>query len=148
MIHFGTPCSSWSISRTTGSNTSSTVVSGRVCAKVTVELMKLARRYGIYISIENPKSSKLWDWGPLKEELKRSRCEFIEVNMCAWGTPYLKPTYFCSNLPGLREQIGQLCTYTCRHIQLQGVVRMGVVVRCAVLRRAAPGRAALCRGAV
>ena len=54
-VHFGTPCTPWSVARSEKLSETKYMAAGRDCASVTVELIRLCNAYGVYWSIENPR---------------------------------------------------------------------------------------------
>ena len=56
MVHFGTPCTEFSVARTRGARTGL----GQALADTTASLIRLCERVGVRWSIENPRSSALW----------------------------------------------------------------------------------------
>eukprot|EP00959_Pyramimonas_sp_CCMP1952_P374893 7850965-Pyramimonas_sp.AAC.1 len=77
-LHLGTPCTTWSRARTTGS--SSAVLGGLQLAKFTLDLIKLCKRYGVLYSLENPRSSRLFTWEPLRKELQIQNAIFVRYD--------------------------------------------------------------------
>eukprot|EP00972_Heterocapsa_arctica_P033815 4976893-Heterocapsa_arctica.AAC.1 len=71
-LWLGTPCTRWSVARTTSRPGSKTDVSGMGCAQVTRRLVQLCQKLRIPFVIENPRDSKLWDWPPLRRLLSRA----------------------------------------------------------------------------
>ena len=132
MIHLGTPCTTWSISRTTGRPQQA----GTSLARFTASLINLCAKHGVYISLENPKTSKLFKWGPLQRSLKACRANFLEFDSCAFGTPWKKPTYVATSLPRLLE-LSRSCRCCAPHVRLQGLVRCGRPLRWTWLTRRA-----------
>lgn len=124
LVHLGTPCTVWSVARTSASSTSSTAMTGRACARAAVQVLRAARLAGTYVVHENPKTSALYQWPPMARELKRLKCDFIQVDMCRFGAPFQKSGLFASNLPNLRSYIGLLCTCTQPHLRLQGTATL------------------------
>ncbi|CAK0861426.1 unnamed protein product [Prorocentrum cordatum] len=121
-VHFGTPCTPWSISRR-GAREVSAIRAARRCAHVTVRLLEVCSRYGIHWSLENPQSSGLFRWAPLRKFLDQHSRSWATYHCCRFGAPYKKPTTIVSSLGALHD-IGLLCEGGHRHEHLSGKVRV------------------------
>ncbi|CAK0868029.1 unnamed protein product, partial [Prorocentrum cordatum] len=121
-VHFGTPCTPWSISRR-GAREVSAIRAARRCAHVTVRLLEVCSRYGIHWSLENPQSSGLFRWAPLRKFLDQHSRSWATYHCCRFGAPYKKPTTIVSSLGALHD-IGLLCEGGRRHEHLSGKVRV------------------------
>eukprot|EP00972_Heterocapsa_arctica_P013645 2014100-Heterocapsa_arctica.AAC.1 len=62
------------------------------CADVTASLLRLCCEMNIKVLIENPTSSGLWEYPPIRTALARLQCVDAHVDMCAYGAPFRKPT--------------------------------------------------------
>ena len=110
-IHFGTPCSSFSLARKNDggppplrSQTAlwgfsslagkdlEKVKMGNRFLEVTVQLAALCYDHGIPWSIENPAGSFLWSMPPMVNLAARSQVKRHELDMCRFGSPHMKPT--------------------------------------------------------
>ena len=113
MIHFGTPCSSFSLARKDdggppplrdhdhiwgkpglAQHDQAKVELGNQLAQVTAVLVQLAARHGVRWSIENPAGSYLWLLPPIRDLDGGSR---FELDMCRFGSPHKKPTALLSS---------------------------------------------------
>lgn len=121
-IWFGTPCSRWSVARTTGMPRAPADVGGLKCARVTCQLIRLCMSRNIRYVVENPRSSRLWTWSPFAALLRRSKAVTAVFPMCHYGTPYQKFTRLSGTLFGL-ESLNALCTCCVPHEQLQGLAK-------------------------
>ncbi|CAK0812038.1 unnamed protein product, partial [Prorocentrum cordatum] len=99
-LHLGTPRTTWSRARTTGS--SSAALGGLQLAKFSLGLIKLCKQYGVLYSLENPRSSRLFSWKPLRKELQSQNAIFVRYDNCAYGAGYLKPTLLATNMQALQ----------------------------------------------
>ena len=115
------PCTSWTLAK--GSAPSPSVRRrGLKCAEFSVRVAEACFAAGVPFVIENPKSSRLWDWSRLQRVLLRTRAVEVDFDMCAYGTSYKKPTRLCGTLLGL-ESLSASCSCTESHSRLQGLVQ-------------------------
>ena len=119
-IWLGTPCSRWSVARTAGRAGTKVDVCGLACAHFTRRIVDLCLKMSIPFAIENPRSSGLWTWPPLRRLLSRSCVQTADFPMCRYGACYLKPTRLMGTLPDL-ESLGGGCTCQLPHEHLQGM---------------------------
>jgi len=117
----GTPCTRWTTANTTSRSGGETDRAGMQCAWFTVEMLRICRKLGIYVLLENPWSSGLWRWEPLRRELRRLGSVGQLVHMCAHGCAWKKPTCLHTNLPG-SERLQRTCPGHKEHVRLQGTV--------------------------
>ena len=122
-IHFGTPCTVWSRARRNIKNVRRAHEkerAGVVLALFTARAIRVCLRLGIFFTLENPQSSRLWDFGPIKDIFKHRGVFFFTTHMCAWGSAYKKPTSILTNL----EQLCRLqakCNKGHKHVPLRGI---------------------------
>ena len=123
-IHFGTPCTVFSRARRNISNHSRArqrELVGCELATFTIEMCCLASKLGVKWSIENPRSSRLWEF-PLFDVLYS--CEdvvAIDFDMCRFGTSYKKPTRLLTNFNKL-DSIKRLCCHRKHDEVLKGKI--------------------------
>ena len=129
-VWFGTPCTRWSSARTTGGVGNSVDRVGLACTHFTIRLAKLCFRKGCFYVLENPKTSKIFDYPPLKDMLARHSASSAIFDQCVFGMPYRKSTRLVGTLPGL-ETWSHRCTCTVPHEVLSGLAVMpfGLKVR-------------------
>ena len=87
-VHFGIPCARWSRARTTGGGAGGeTDRLGLAAVRFTIRIMKLCRGRDVFVSIENPSSSGLWNHPPLARGLQLSGAIPAKYHCCAyiWG---------------------------------------------------------------
>ena len=125
-IHFGTPCTVFSRARrgiTNWRKSQHKETVGCELAALTAELCCLCSRHGVMWSIENPRSSRLWEF-PLFDvlySLPNAHC--IDFDMCCYGTDYKKPTRILTNWSCL-DQLHAVCTHVRHTTVLKGKVRV------------------------
>lgn len=121
-IHFGTPCNVFSRARRNISNHSRArqrELVGCELATFTVEMCCLASRLGIKWLIENPRSSRLWEF-PLFDALYGCKDVItIDFDMCRYNTPYKKPTRLLTNFSML-QTLNRLCCHRYHEEVLKG----------------------------
>jgi len=120
-IHFGTPCSSFSIA-SHGAPSDQSVRLGQKSLRVSLELIMLAHRHNVFWTLENPWSSGLFRQRSFLRVCKLTRAQGVCVDMCAYGAHYKKATGIVGTLPGL-SGLQRLCTGGHTHEYLQGTVR-------------------------
>ena len=87
-VHFGTPCCVWSIARTKVTNICKAEQKeqlGLEFALFTAECCRLLSRLSIFFSIENPATSRLWQFGPIASLQSLPSVFFVCFTMCAFG---------------------------------------------------------------
>ena len=104
-LHLATPCTVWSVARRTGTSSTNW---GTSLATFTRAVLRLCRKHGVLFTLENPLSSGLFRWKPIRRELERAEAEFIRYDNCAYGANYLKPTCIATNIPEM-SQLSRLC---------------------------------------
>ena len=116
-VHFGTPCSSFSIARKDDGGPpplrdkdhlrgkpnlrpadQAKVEFGNLCADTTEVLVSTCNRYGVDWSIENPATSHLWSLPTMRALASIQGAQRIELDMCRFGSPHLKPTALLSSV--------------------------------------------------
>eukprot|EP00913_Durusdinium_trenchii_P004004 g3708.t1 len=115
-IHFGTPCSSFSLARKDDggppplrarralwglpnltARDQDKVRVGNKLMQLTVDLANLAHTAGAFWSIENPLGSYLWAMPPVQRLAKFTNVSRTELDMCRFGSAHLKPTALLGN---------------------------------------------------
>eukprot|EP00973_Karenia_brevis_P096178 12430980-Karenia_brevis.AAC.1 len=111
----------WTVSRR--SKGGSTAILGIKCAKVTVRLVKLCVKHGVHWCLENPHTSRLLSWAPLRLLFDKYAKSWITFHACSYGAPFLKPTDIVSDMPEL-DDLQSFCRGGHRHEHLQGTVKV------------------------
>lgn len=104
MIHLGTPCTVWSRARHNVKNwrrARDKEAKGVACAIFTAVVVRLALSLGIKFTLENPQSSRLWNFEPIAQIFTDKRVHFFTFHMCAYGTPHKKGTSILTNVAEL-----------------------------------------------
>lgn len=115
-IHFGTPCSSFSIARKHDggppplrdrqhlwgrpglkSPARHKLLMGNQFLEITVQLARQCHDQGIPWSIENPASSLLWSMPPMEVLAGLPGVQRFVLDMCRFGAPHKKPTALLSS---------------------------------------------------
>ncbi|CAE7187344.1 unnamed protein product [Symbiodinium necroappetens] len=74
---------------------------------------------GVRFSLENPQTSRLWEFGPIRDIFLNKHACFFTFHMCAWGTPYKKPTSILTDLRSLNSLVKR-CPGDHVHQRLRG----------------------------
>ena len=141
-IHFGTPCSSFSLARKNDGGPpplrsqralwslphlsvrdQAKLEIGNHLMQLTVKFALIAHRSGTHWSIENPLGSYLWAMPPMVELHRQTSSKRVEFDMCRFGAPHLKPTALLTSLN--LDQLAQRCDQHVRphhHEALHGTV--------------------------
>ncbi|CAK0891661.1 unnamed protein product [Prorocentrum cordatum] len=92
-VHLGTPCAWASHARSTGSPEAPAARAGLSCALASVRILRavlaVSSKYKIYVTVENPITSRLWVWRPMQtilDKLGRSCIDF-DLFAAAAGPP-------------------------------------------------------------
>ena len=121
-VHFGTPCRVFSRARHNLQNYKQARLhetEGVALALFTVRCIRVMLRVGGYFSIENPLTSRLWDFEPVRELFRHRDSRFIRWDMCGFSTSYKKPTALLTNMPNL-SGLARTCTRDHQHAVLRG----------------------------
>ena len=122
-VHLGTPCTCFSIARSREASGKKYKDAMR-CVHFTAEIIRLCVVHGVYFSLENPKTSKMFQIGCIRKALRQADAEFVEYHCCRYGCPYKKPTILATNCLAL-VPLGKQCSCGKRgHEHLRGRVRL------------------------
>ena len=125
-IHFGTPCSSFSVARKNDGGPpplrdrhhlwglpglrpqdQKKVTMGTEFMFFTQRMAKLCNRFKVAWSIENPASSFIWVMPPILELAQEPQVQTITLDMCRFGSPHKKPTSIMATFS--TEGLAKLC---------------------------------------
>eukprot|EP00435_Cladocopium_sp_Y103_P062650 s293_g24.t1 len=126
-IHFGTPCTVFSRARRSISNWRKArrrEELGCCLATFTVEACFAATRKGIFWSVENPASSRLWEYPDMLLLRSLPGVQEIYLDQCQYGVEYKKPTMIWTIYPGLAV-LNKTCTHFRHSVVLCGQVKVG-----------------------
>ena len=127
-VHLGTPCTVFSRARHNISNIERSRERERTGVELglfTAEVIETCNRYNIMWSLENPRSSRLFEL-PFLAELLQSKDVFrVELDYCEYGEPFMKPTSIFTNFPEL-VKLGRRCTHKKHSTVLRGSERVKV----------------------
>ena len=124
-VHLGTPCCVWSRARHNIKDFKKArrkEQQGVATALFTYRVVKECLRKGVRFSIENPSSSRLWQFGPILELARSKQVRFVTWDMCQYGTSYRKRTTILTNEPHF-QMLERQCTRDHVHEHLKGTVR-------------------------
>jgi hypothetical protein len=93
---------------------------GLGCARVAVRLVAQCYKLGVYYAIDNPQSSRIWNWSPRRRLLLKHHVITAHVHMCCHDTQYNKHTLIRGKLAHL-EDFTCYCRCQVPHEHLQGI---------------------------
>lgn len=128
-VHLGTPCTVFSRARHNISNFERSRERERTGVELglfTAEVIETCNRYNnIMWTLENPRSSRLFEL-PILAELLHSKDVFrVELDYCEYGESFMKPTSIFTNFPEL-VKLGRRCTHKKHSTVLRGSERVKV----------------------
>ena len=121
-LHLGTPCTVFSQARHNIQNSCRARERERVGCELaffTAELCRNAHSKNIFWCIENPSSSRLWEFWAIKELKLLDNVFEVRFPMCKFGMPYKKPTTLLTNCPLLKKLAAE-CHHKRHAEQLRG----------------------------
>ncbi|CAK0803468.1 unnamed protein product, partial [Prorocentrum cordatum] len=118
-VHLAPPCTRWSHARSTGSEDSNEVTRGLKLALFSCRVLRVCRQCEVTVSVENPASSGIWAYEPLKRELHKCSCSPARYDSCRYGAPFKKPTIFCASAVSLGA-LDRRCSCRVPHEILEG----------------------------
>ena len=71
---------------------------GNALALIAVEVIKICIRLGIGFTLENPRSSMIWEFPAMADVLSLEEVYRVEVDYCMYGEEWMKPTTFITNV--------------------------------------------------
>ena len=101
---------------------------GNASLSFTIAIIRLCRKHGIPVGLENPRTSILWLAPPLLPLLRASDCRHHHFDQCAFGTPWRKPTTIALWGGGLCDRLTCRCGGSkgiCGHTGVPHVVLAG-----------------------
>jgi hypothetical protein len=125
MVHFGTPCTVWCNARRNITNFGKAREKERVgieLAAFTAVCCELCDRRGVLWSVENPKTSLLWEFDPMLELRLSTGAQFVEFDQCMYGGMYRKSTRVLTNCKQL-SGLGVFCDRSHVHAVMEGQER-------------------------
>ena len=121
-VHLGTPCTVWSRARHNvrhfGKARYKEAV-GVALALFSARMIRACLRHHVFVSLENPQTSRLWQFGPIRDLFKIRGMSFLTLHMCAFNQPYKKPTSILTNMSWLCA-LQRRCSGGHVHQQLRG----------------------------
>lgn len=141
--HFGLPCSSFSIlqhsnggtrrkSNPLGNDTLTREIIGNMIFFRTMKLVSILEKAGNYWTLENPKTSYVWDMPKLQKRIDNRELTVVDFDQCRYGLrlksplgnygPCTKPTRIVTNYPKFLE-LGRICECRQPHVHAVGGVK-------------------------
>ena len=98
-VHLGTPCTAWSKARHNIRNMQKACAKEReaVGTLFTCRIIRECLKRGIVFTLENPRSSRLWEFAPIVDLLRDPRIHLFSFDMCQYGEPHKKSTSIMTN---------------------------------------------------
>ena len=122
-LHIGTPCTIFSIANT-GKVRGRRVQQSLVLAKFTAKLIRACADHGVWFSLENPQTSKLFQLKVIYNALTYASVFYVHYDCCRFGCPFRKPSTLATNMVQLHA-LGRRCICNGPHSeQLRGRVRV------------------------
>ncbi|CAE8612690.1 unnamed protein product, partial [Polarella glacialis] len=140
-VHMGTPCTVWSRARhglTNMARARAKETVGVELALFSVAVARLASSLNIWWSIENPRSSRLWNFHPVSELLQLPHTHWFHWDMCMYDSPNKKPTATMTNCPSLAG-LARACQGGRKHLVLRGTERVRLLDGLTVTRNKTAG---------
>eukprot|EP00438_Fugacium_kawagutii_P014873 Skav225062 [mRNA] locus=scaffold2293:21259:24786:- [translate_table: standard] len=124
-LHLGLPCTCWSRARHNIKNVARAQAREMVSVELTLFAVALCIeqvRLGWFFSIENPASSRLFEFRPIVDLMGMHGVFRVTWDSCWYGAPFKKPTSLVTNMASL-SQLAQNCTRDHQHVPLVGTER-------------------------
>lgn len=121
-VHLGTPCTVFSRARRFIRHKQRAEEKERVgveLALFTAEVIMTCNRYSVTWSLENPRSSRLFQMPFLGTLLSSKDSHVVDIDLCRYGQDFKKPTRVFSSC-SLITLLGRTCNHTKHMTQLRG----------------------------
>eukprot|EP00438_Fugacium_kawagutii_P003851 Skav230672 [mRNA] locus=scaffold2185:329965:335309:- [translate_table: standard] len=92
------------------------VTEGNKLMRFSTSVLLAAIQLHIPFTLENPRNSRLWLCGSVRNVMRRRATTQVDVTFCAFGTPWKKPT----KILGVHVDLGILQPFTC-HCSKRGI---------------------------
>ena len=125
-VHLGTPCTIWSRARHGVKDSPSTRIreeTGVELALFSTQVIRTCIKFGVYYALENPGTSKLFQFEPIVTAVANGPRYEINLDMCQFGEPYKKPTKIITSAHWLLP-LGKRCNHTSHEGWLKGRVKV------------------------
>ena len=125
-IHIGTPCTVFSRARHNIRNHTKARARERIGCELaffSAELARFCHAHGVSWTIENPESSRLWEFEAIVELSLLPGVHKVRFPYCDYGVGYKKPTVLLSN-SDLVDGLEQVCPHKSHPTVLRGRVRV------------------------
>ena len=99
-IHLGTPCTAWSRARHGLVNHKRARQKERFAvgtALFTVKVIRECIKHNVKFTLENPSSSRLWQFKPIEDLFQNKSICFFTFDHCRFGMPFRKRTAIMTN---------------------------------------------------
>eukprot|EP00435_Cladocopium_sp_Y103_P061503 s490_g23.t1 len=127
-VHLGTPCTAWSRARHGIVNFKKARKKEHFAvatALFSVRVIRECIKHGVRFTLENPTSSRLWQFKPIEDLFTRRDICFFTFDHCRFGMSYRKRTSLMTNEPAFKA-LGLLCQGGHTHVHLKGSAKVEV----------------------
>lgn len=125
-LHIGTPCTIWSQARRNVSNSTKAFCKerdGLELALFSAQLIRVCNKFGVPYAIENPRTSKLFQFEPLVAAIGTGQNFNVDFDMCQYGECYKKPTRIVTSAKWLAA-LSNKCCHKSHEVWLKGKARV------------------------
>eukprot|EP00435_Cladocopium_sp_Y103_P009898 s3109_g2.t1 len=125
-IHLGTPCTIWSRARhgvKESLKTRCKEEDGLEMALFSAKVIAMCHKHRIPFALENPGSSKLFQFEPVLRALQGGRHWYVNFDMCQYGEPWKKNTTIVTSHEPLCE-LERKCNHGKHAVWLKGQVQV------------------------
>ena len=125
MVHLGTPCTIWSKARHNvkeSARTRAREEGGLELALFSCEVIQACNRCHVHYALENPATSKLFNFEPLQRAIMMRKHYVVTFDMCSYGEPYKKDTKVVTSLNAL-SKLERHCSHRRHAVWLKGQVK-------------------------
>jgi len=122
LVHLGTPCTAWSRARHGIRNVAKARYKEQLAVATAIFTCRVIReclKHGVAFTLENPLSSRLWEFKPIQDILSHKNVFMVVFDHCCYGMPYKKSTGLMTNTPQFKT-LGLRCCGGHKHVQLKG----------------------------
>ncbi len=122
LVHLGTPCTAWSRARHGIRNVAKARYKEQLAVATAIFSCRVIReclKHGVAFTLENPLSSRLWEFKPIQDILSHKNVCMVVFDHCCYGMPYKKSTGLMTNTPQFKI-LGLRCCGGHKHVQLKG----------------------------
>ena len=106
LTHLAPPCAAFSLAPDEKKR-KRLLKSGMCTARCAMRILRVCQEHNVAWTLENPRGSRIFHWGPLHRFMLRHECICVYVDYCMFGMHYMKPTLFVSNRQERKAMFGR-----------------------------------------